>query len=75
MTLDDLVEQGCAQRHELAHPDEDAHRAPPVNAEGAVLHVDADGWRWVGATARLTPEQAEATAQRLAALILRNLKR
>ncbi len=75
MTPADLVEQGCAQRPEPAHLDEDEHRAPAVNAERSVLLVDADGWRWVGATARLTPEQAEATAQRLAALILRNLKR
>ncbi len=69
------VEQGCAQRPEPAHLDEDEQGAPPVNAERRVLHVDADGGRWVVATARLTPEQAEAIAQRLAALILRNLKR
>ena len=34
-------------------------------------HVDADGRQWVAAAPRLTPDEVEAIAQRLAALFLR----
>ncbi len=63
------------QRPEPAHVDEDEHRGPPVKAERSVRHVDALGGVVVEPLAPHTPEQADAIAQRLAALILRNLKR
>ena len=39
--------------------------------ERVVSHVGADGSRWVASAARLTPDEIEAIAQRLAALLLR----
>ena len=46
-------------------------RALLAKADRVVSHVDAEGRQWVVAAARLTPEQVEAIAQRLAAVLLR----
>jgi hypothetical protein len=39
--------------------------------EPILSHLDADGGRWVVSAARPTPDDVEAIAQRLAALLLR----
>jgi hypothetical protein len=39
--------------------------------ERIIAHTDVDGRQWVASAARLTPDEVEAIAQRLAALLLR----
>jgi hypothetical protein len=62
---------GKGAPHLVSLDDHDESRTSLADAHRAVSHLDADGHRWVAATARLTPEQIEAIAQRLAALFLR----